>query len=77
MQDVLPVVPVNGNTSIYTENLDQCIKGTYQFAGTLYQNICDGSEYFIANGFWDFAIIFIIASVGIALVGVMVNIICL
>jgi len=35
-----------------TESLKECLKGTYQWSGTLYQNICDGSTYFVANGFF-------------------------
>ena len=49
------LVPVSGDSSVYAETLSECLKSTYQFRGTLYQNICDGTEYFVALGFWDFA----------------------
>ena len=42
-----------------------CIKGTYRFTHTIYQNICTGTQSLVANGFWDYtigvlAVIFII-----------------
>ena len=75
MQNTLPIAPVEGGTSIYTSSLDECIKGTYQFSGTLYQNICDGTEYFVANGFWDYSLGFFFLLVGIVLFVIFLRII--
>ena len=64
-----PVVLASGDTSIYAETLEQCLKSTWQFHGTLVQNICDGGTYYIPNGFWDYAVLIIGMSIlaGIAL----------
>lgn len=63
MQNVTPVVPITDDVSVYSSTLDQCLKVTNQFSGSLYQNICDGSQYFIPLGFWDYMVFISITTI--------------
>ena len=68
MENIIPVVPIEGDVSIYAENLSQCLKTTYQFSGRAIHNICDGTQYFIPNGFWDYALWFTLVVFGICII---------
>ena len=46
------------NNTLNIETLSECLKSTTHFSGITYQNICDGSSYFLAFGFWEFVGIF-------------------
>ncbi len=65
---IYAVVTEAGNYNFYAETLDQCLKATNQFSGVLYQNICDGSTYFVASGFWDYAVPFIGLAIGLGMI---------
>ncbi len=52
---------------ISSKTLAQCLKGTYQLGGTLYQNICDGTQYFVASGFWDYALGLVLLGIGVSI----------
>lgn len=36
------------------QNVGECIKSTEQYAQRIYQNVCDGTSYVVANGFWNY-----------------------
>jgi hypothetical protein len=36
------------------QSVVDCIKSTSKLLGTQYTNICDGTSYFVALGFWDY-----------------------
>ena len=57
------------------QNVMDCIKATSHFAGTQYKNICDGTTYFVANGFWDYIAYFGLLLLGITMIGVLASII--
>lgn len=58
---------------ISSKTLEQCLKSTSQFSGTLYQNICDGTQYFVASGFWDYAGSLLILGIGVAVLAALVG----
>ena len=66
--EALPLVPVSGDTQIYQENLDQCLKGEYQLEGTVYHNVCTGESNFVPNGFWDYSVAFTFLGLGLLVV---------
>ena len=38
------------------QQAEDCIKSASHFWGEYYHNICDGTYYFVAFGFWDFVL---------------------
>lgn len=67
-QQPIAVATQEGDYNFYAENLDQCLKGTSEFLQTVYTNVCSGETYAVANGFWDYIGLFIMAFIGIMLV---------
>ena len=51
------------------QNVGECIKTTEHFSNTVYQNVCDGTSYIVQNGFWDYCGLLLLASLGIAILG--------
>ena len=68
METTVGVLTNQGNIDLYSKTLEQCLKSTSGLTGTTYQNICDGTHYFVANGFWDYALGFVLLGIGIAFI---------
>lgn len=62
------IVPVSGNADIYSKNIKECLKGTYRFKETVFQNVCNGDVYTIKAGGWDYFAGLFMASLGICII---------
>ena len=45
-----------------------CLKATLNFKGSTYQNVCDGSSYYVPNGSLDYVSIGLMLIIGIVVV---------
>lgn len=68
MKEAITLVTEAGEYSFYASNLEQCLKGSSQLRGILYQNICDGTSYFVPAGFWDYALGFVLLAFGVCII---------
>jgi|WetSurMetagenome_2_1015567.scaffolds.fasta_scaffold599724_2 hypothetical protein len=75
MNPTTAIIATTSSVNVNSQTLEQCLKGSYQFAGTQYYNICNGTSYFIANGFWDITLGVILALFGISVILMVVKII--
>lgn len=57
------------------QSVSDCVKGTYHFSYTLYQNICDGTTAMISNGFWDYAGFLMLSLIFVVLLLILITVI--
>ena len=67
MSQPIPILQGAQDLQFYSENLEQCLKTTFQFKGALIQNICNNTTHFIPNGFWDYITISFLFIIGFLL----------
>lgn len=48
-------------------NVQECIQTTAHFSYTVWQNVCDGTQYIVQNGFWDYVALFLLSGIGVAI----------
>ena len=61
--------------SLDYQSLEQCLKSTTHFGNTLYTNICNGTQYTVPFGFWEYVLAFCLTAIGISLVVLMLRIV--
>jgi len=66
MNPTTGVLTTGGDIKIDSQTLEQCLKSTSNFSGTLVQNICTGQHYLVPLGFWDYAVYFTLIALGIS-----------
>jgi hypothetical protein len=67
------VTPENLNLNIDAKTLEQCLKATTNFGGTIYTNICTGTQSVIPWGTADWALGVFLLVIGVGVVTLLVG----
>lgn len=62
------VITTGGDVALQTQQLSECLKSTSGFFERTIHNLCDGSQFIVPYGFWDFVLMIGISGLLLAFV---------